>query len=141
MIWNLQIKLLEGAWADGDWQATVALDEATTLEDLHGLIQRVVGFDNDHLYSFFVARTPRSWDRVVYDEEEEANVPWEVPLNSLFPLAKHRKLFYLFDYGDNWVFQVSRTRHKPYEAEPGAEYPKVIAEQGDKPVQYPALEE
>jgi len=26
MIWNRQIKLLEGAWADGDWQATVALD-------------------------------------------------------------------------------------------------------------------
>lgn len=78
---------------------------------------------------------------MVYDEEEEANVPWEVRLNSLFPVGKHRKLFYLFDYGDNWVFQVSRTRHKPYEAEPGAEYPKVTAEQGDKPVQYPALEE
>lgn len=59
MIWNLQIKLLEGAWADGDWQATVALDEATTLEDLHSLIQRVVGFDNDHRIVWSMTRKKR----------------------------------------------------------------------------------
>jgi hypothetical protein len=136
MIWTLEIKLLSGAWAEKDWSATIALNASSTLEDLHAIIQQAVAFDNDHLYSFFVARTPRSRDRVLYDEED-GHAPWEVPLESLFPLPKHRKLFYLFDYGDSWLFQVSRTRKKPFAAEPGTEYPRLISESGEKPQQYP----
>jgi len=140
MIWTLQIKLLSGRWAETDWEATIALDETSTLEALHRLIQQAVDFDNDHLYSFFVARTPRSRERMLCDEQEGIE-PWKIPINSLFPLPKGRKLFYLFDYGDYWLFQVARSRLKPYEAESGAAYPKVIAEQGDKPSQYPTWDE
>ena len=138
MIWTLQIKLLSGRWAEKDWSATIALDASSTLEDLHTIIQRAVDFDNDHLYSFFVARTPWSRDRVLYDEEY-GHAPWEVTLESLFPLPKNRKLLYLFDYGDNWLFQVSRTRKKPFAAEPGEEYPRLISEGGEKPQQYPGV--
>ena len=67
MIWTLQIKLLSGRWAEKDWAATIALDASSTLEDLHHIIQQAVGFDNDHLYGFYVARTPWSRDRVRYD--------------------------------------------------------------------------
>lgn len=136
MIWTLQIKLLSGRWAEKDWSATIALDASSTLEDLHTIIQQAVNFDDDHLYSFFVARTPRSRDRVRYDEEED-DVPWEVTLETLFPLPKDRKLFYLFDYGDSWIFQISRTRQKPFAAESGVEYPRLISESGEKPEQYP----
>jgi hypothetical protein len=136
MIWTLEIKLLSGRWAEKDWSATIALDSSSTLEDLHFIIQQAVDFDNDHLYSFFVARTPRSWQRVRYDEED-GHAPWEVTLESLFPLPRDRKLFYLFDYGDSWLFQVSRTRKKPFAAKPGVEYPRLISESGGKPEQYP----
>lgn len=136
MIWTLVIKLLSGAWAEKEWSATIALDSSSTLEDLHLIIQQAVDFDDDHLYSFYVARTPRSRDRVLYDEEED-QVPWEVTVESLFPLPKDRRLFYLFDYGDSWIFQVSRTRKKPFAAEPGAQYPQLISESGEKPQQYP----
>ena len=67
MIWTLQIKLLSGRWANKDWAATIALDASSTLDDLHHIIQQAVDFDNDHLYGFFVARTPWSRDRVRYD--------------------------------------------------------------------------
>ena len=58
-------------------------------------------------------------------------------LESLYPLPKDRKLFYLFDYGDDWIFQIARTRNKPFEAEPGVDYPRLISESGEKPPQYP----
>jgi len=136
MIWTLQIKLLSGRWAEKDWSATIALDASSTLEDLHTIIQRAVDFDNDHLYSFFVARTPWSRDRVLYDGEED-DAAWEVTVESLFPLPRDRKLFYLFDYGDNWIFQVGLTRKKPFAAKSGADYPCLISETGERPPQYP----
>jgi hypothetical protein len=135
MIWTLQIKLLSGRWAEKDWAATIALDAASTLEDLHHLIQQAVDFDDDHLYGFFVARTPWSRDRVRYDDEDDA--VFTTTLEGLFPLPKDRKLFYRFDYGDNWIFEIARTRKKPYAAEPGIEYPCLISESGEKPPQYP----
>ncbi len=49
MIWTLQLKLVRGLYAEGPWEATIALDAASTLEDLHHIIQRAVDFDNDHL--------------------------------------------------------------------------------------------
>jgi hypothetical protein len=160
MIWTLQIKLLAGRWANKPWAATIALDASSTLEDLHYIIQQAVDFDNDHLYGFFVARTPRSRDRVRYDcnyendDEDEGEDKSEgedeseeyddngddrlytTTLESLFPLPKDRKLFYQFDYGDDWIFQISRTRNKPFEAEPGIDYPRLIGESGEKPRQY-----
>ncbi|WP_295427028.1 hypothetical protein [uncultured Thiodictyon sp.] len=143
MIWTLQIKLLSGHWAEKDWAATIALDASSTLEDLHYIIQQAVDFDDDHLYGFFVARTPRSRDRVRYNydpDDEEDDRLYTTTLESLFPLPKGRKLFYLFDYGDYWIFQISRTRSKPFAAQPGVDYPSLIDESGEKPEQYPAFE-
>ena len=140
MILTIQIKLLSGRWAEKEWAATIALDASSTLEDLHHIIQQAVDFDDDHLYGFYVARTPWSRDRVRYDDEDEDG--WEsdalftTTLESLFPLPKDRRLFYLFDYGDNWIFQISRTRHKPFSQEPGIDYPQLISESGEKPPQY-----
>jgi len=139
MIWTLQIKLLSGRWASEPWAATIALDASSTLADLHYIIQQAVDFDDDHLYGFFVARTAWSRDRVRYDDEDgwESDALFTTTLERLFPLPKARKLFYLFDYGDNWIFQISRTRNKPFEAEPGVDYPCLISEIGEQPQQYP----
>jgi len=149
MIWTLKIKLLSGRWVEKDWEATIALDASSTLADLHHIIQQAVGFDNDHLYGFYVARTPWSRDRVRYngseqdgwydddEDEDEDDSASTTTLEGLFPLPADRRLFYLFDYGDNWIFQISRARNKPFEPEPGSEWPLLIGERGDKPPQYP----
>jgi hypothetical protein len=141
MIWTLQIRLLSGRWADKPWAVTIALDASSTLEDLHHIIQQAADFDNDHLYGFYVARTPWSRDRVRYDDEDEdgreSDALFTTTLEDLFPLPKDRRLFYLFDYGDYWIFQISQTRKKPFVAEPGIDYPCLIGESGEKPPQYP----
>jgi hypothetical protein len=54
MIWTLKIKLLSGRWVEKHWEATIVLDASSTLADLHPLIQQAVGFDNDHLYGFYM---------------------------------------------------------------------------------------
>jgi hypothetical protein len=173
MIWTLKIKLLSGRWVKMDWEATIALDASSTLADLHHIIQQAVGFDNDHLYGFYIARMPWSRDRVRYDgsqqcgwydedddgnevgdqeedqdgdeyedegedyAEEEDDAASTTILEGLFPLPTDRRLFYLFDYGDNWIFQISRARNKPFAPEPGTEWPRLISERGEKPPQYP----
>ena len=68
---------------------------------------------------------------------EEDDAASATTLEGLFPLPKDRRLFYQFDYGDNWIFQISRARNKPFAAEPGTEYPRLIGETGEKPPQYP----
>lgn len=129
MILTLTVKLFYG-----DWTATLEIEGSDTLEDLHLAIQDAVDFDNDHLYEFYIARTLRSRDRIRYDNEE-------VTLDSIFPLATGKKLFYLFDYGNSWYFQIGSGRKRPFPAVVGIQYPRIIAESGTKPQQYPDWEE
>lgn len=70
MIWTFNIKLLEGRFAEVPWNGTIALDAASTLDDLHMAIQRAVGFGNDQLYDFYIAHTPRSRERIHFNDEE-----------------------------------------------------------------------
>ncbi|MEW6220277.1 MAG: hypothetical protein AB1634_12190 [Thermodesulfobacteriota bacterium] len=134
MIWTIRVDLLSGAGIADDWAATIEIDSKSTLEDLHFAIQNAVCFDNDHLYEFFVARTDRSRDRVRYDEE---NADIFMSLESLFPLPQNKKMYYLFDYGDSWLFRISRVRCAPKEPKQGEKYPRMVGESGVKPQQYP----
>jgi hypothetical protein len=45
-------------------------------------------------------------------------------------------LFYWFDFGDDWMFQIQQ-RRQPKPEDSGTEYPKVIRDLGPKPAQYP----
>jgi hypothetical protein len=128
MIITLQIKL--GTY----WSADIELDDNSTLEDVHNAIQHAVDFDNDHLYAFFVARTERARDRTVYDDEN--GKLYDTAISDVFPLPPKKRLFYLFDFGDYWMFRVSKSRKSPHAAIDGIEYPRVVNETGVKPVQY-----
>ncbi|OYP34337.1 MULTISPECIES: IS1096 element passenger TnpR family protein [Rhodopirellula] len=128
MIVTLKIKL--GTY----WSCDIELEDSSTLEDVHFAIQRAVDFDNDHLYEFFVSRTERSRDRTVYDDEN--GKLFDTVIRDIFPLDRDRRLFYLFDYGDSWIFCVSRTRKSPHEAIDGIKYPRVVKETGERPIQY-----
>ena len=58
-------------------------------------------------------------------------------LKDLFPLPKKQSLFYLFDWGDEWVFKISPSRKRPHEPVKRVKYPRVESKSGIKPVQYP----
>jgi hypothetical protein len=132
MIWTLKVALLAGRYAKSACIRIIEIDSSATLEYLHLAIQKAVDFDNDHLYEFFIARTDHSREKVRCDCDNEGRIM----LADLFPLPKGRKLFYYFDYGDSWVFEVSRTRKAPFAPVSGVAYPIVIEKIGENPEQY-----
>ncbi|ARU57075.1 plasmid pRiA4b ORF-3 family protein [Oleiphilus messinensis] len=141
MIITVKVELIFGGFSseeDEECVKVVEIDSSSNLDDLHIAIQEAVGFDNDHLYEFFIANTFRSMERRQFNDEN--NGLYEHTLEDLFPLPKGKSLFYLFDYGDNWNFRVSKTRHKAKLPLKGAIYPRVIEEFGVNPVQYPEYE-
>lgn len=139
MIIELSITLLGGCYAEGPWQGVLEIDEQSSLDALHLAIQDAVGFENDHLYEFFIARMPNSRDRMVVDYENDAI--HDLALEDIFPLGNGRKLFYMFDYGDSWLFSVSRGRKKAWVPVSGVRYPRLTGETGAKPEQYPDFED
>jgi len=120
------------------WEATVHVPQDFTLHQLHLYIQELVKFDNDHLYEFFSGRHERH-RKVVY--VEESGYPMDggqyetIKISELFPIMKGCKLYYHFDFGDDWLFQIRKSRKIP-KAEVGTTYPKLINDNGVKLPQY-----
>ena len=139
MIMTLKLTLLRGMYCKDEWAANIELDESSTLEDLHHAIQDAVDFENDHLFCFFLSRTDRSRSREYFDDEN--GLLFSKTLKDMFPLPAKQSLFYLFDWGDEWVFKISQTRKRPHEPVKGVTYPRIESASGVKPVQYPGDEE
>lgn len=134
MIITLTAKLLSGRYAEEDWEARIEIDEQATLHDLHDAIQKAVRFDDDHLYAFYVARDMLSRDReFTCDREDGCD---ETPIKDVFPLPLKRSLFYLFDWGDSWIFKIIKSRKAPHEPVKRRKYPRVESTVGVRPKQY-----
>ncbi|WP_037027324.1 IS1096 element passenger TnpR family protein [Psychromonas aquimarina] len=134
MIIVIKITLLSGFYASNEWSCEVEVDESIALEELHAEILNIIKFNNDHMYQFFISRREFGSERIHYDDREHS---LSTKLLDLFPLPKNRKLFYNFDFGDDWIFQISKTRKKAKQPINGQIYPRVITESGKKPEQYP----
>ncbi len=139
MIITLKTTLIRGMYCKGDWSANIELDESSTLEDLHHAIQDAVDFENDHLFCFFLSRTDRSRSREYFDDEN--GLIFSRTLKDTFPLPAKQSLFYLFDWGDEWVFKISPSRKRPHEPVKRVKYPRMESESGTKPSQYPGFDE
>lgn len=139
MILELKVKLLFGTYANSEWEGVIEIHSSSTLEDLHYAIQDAVGFDDDHLYEFFIARTERSRERVRFDDE--SGRLYSTTVEGLYPLADGRHLYYLFDYGNHWLFKITKTKKSYQDPDPHVTYPRLIHETGKRPEQYPAWEE
>ena len=134
-----KITLLSGAYATGNWKGVIEVDSAALLDDVHLAILDALNFDNDHMYEFFTAKTERSRQRVTFDDEN--GDVHERTLDSLFPLPKGNRLYYLFDYGDDWLFSISKNKSPVRELGRSEALPRLVSESGEKPEQYPSFED
>jgi hypothetical protein len=113
----------------------IELADDQTLEDLHLSIQDAYGWDDDHLYSFFLSG--HAWDR-----ESEVGSPWsdsvlhthQVQIGDL-KLEEGRRFLYLFDYGDGHEFDVILQSIRAAGA--SGRYPRIVNKKGKAPPQYP----
>jgi hypothetical protein len=145
--YTFRVRILGGVYAPPDgrqiWRE-LELTGNQTLGDLGEAIPLAFGFDDPHLWSFFLSGKP--WD----DATEYARSPSPDPTGGRRARAADRlrirdapagkEFLFLFDYGDEWHFGVRlvRTRKAP---EPDAQYPRVVASRGQAPPQYPPVED
>ncbi|MBZ0109982.1 MAG: plasmid pRiA4b ORF-3 family protein [Candidatus Scalindua rubra] len=107
--------------------------------DFHLYIQKIIGFDNDHLFELFVGKSWRKRERVFGDEHGfEKSEGLDTMLNEVCPLTGS-KPYYHFDFGDSWMFKIKKSRKKK-DVEKGITYPRVIESEGENPDQCPGWE-
>jgi hypothetical protein len=121
----------------------IEMDSGGSLLDLHEAIQDAVEFDRDHLFEFFVGRNYRNPKVVIasgVDIERRPSAYGRITLDKVFPLPEGLRLFYHFDFGDDWYFEIRKSRKRPSGPQPGVEYPRVVESRGANPEQYPDME-
>jgi hypothetical protein len=139
MIQTLNLKLLDGMYAENQWECSIEIPTDFSLEELHLTIQDVLEFDNDHMYGFVIAKNPYARKSIRYDCDDDAI--FQTTIEKVLEEAKGQKMFYIFDYGDNWMFHIAKSRKKPAQPSQDVNYPRIVSENGIKPIQYPDWEE
>lgn len=116
---------------------TIELRSEQTLDDLHHAIQRAIEWDSDHLYSFYLNGDKNDDTYRFSCPYEEDRPPWtdDAIIGELGLMRRH-KFAYLFDYGDNHLFEIDVADIRPT-AERG-KYPRVVESKGEAPEQYPS---
>jgi hypothetical protein len=128
---------------------TIEIEGEDTLYDLHLEIQRAFGWDNDHLYSFYMSNNRRD------PQAEYAGNPVGEDLESSFgkppgsasqtelrdlKLRKRKKFKYLFDYGDDLLHTVEVLDIHDLSVDQ-SEYPRIVERIGEPPPQYEYFED
>ena len=129
----------------------LAVRSEQTLVDLHHALQDAFGWDDDHLYSFWLKGEFWGRDGSEYTHPFHAAQPSplgpfatgpaprtaKTKLNRL-RLRKGQRIAYLFDFGDEWRVQVVL---REIETDDGGRYPRIVEGVGEAPPQYPQYDE
>ena len=142
VIWTLRVKLPQ---IQSECVRVIEIKSTATFLELHEAIQDAVDFDNDHLFEFFIGRHPGNRAYTIggepnWDTFSPVRTYRNVRISGVWPLPTGMKLYYLFDFGDHWLFQINKTRHKDKLIQSGIVYPRVIEARGKNPEQYPDWE-
>lgn len=117
---------------------------AKTLYDLASAIVQLFEFDFDHAFGFYSKLTGRIFDSPVKYElfadmgESNARSVKRALIDDAFPKVG-TKMTFLFDYGDNWQFQIEAIGQNRKVR--GVRYPRLLKAIGTAPEQYPDLDD
>ena len=123
----------------------IEIESTKSLYDLAAAIVQAFDFDFDHAFGFYdtsdknIFNAPLRYELFAdLDEGHEARSVKRTKVAQAFP-AVGSKMQFLFDYGDEWRFQVEVIGQG--EKAPRARYPKVLKAAGKPPPQYPSDED
>lgn len=119
--------LLGSAWR----RIVIGADQE--LDTLATAILHAFKFNNDHLYRFSYRNRFGFMQHVNHPYLEEPPDTVEVAIGEL-PLSIGQKMIFLFDFGDNWEFEVLL---EAFDSGKRIKRPKVVEQHGDPPEQYP----
>jgi hypothetical protein len=116
----------------------IAIPGEATLEALSEAILDAFDFDNDHLHLFRYRNRFGIFEEVKHSYMEESPSTAEVKVGEL-PLQPGSALEYLFDFGDDWLFEVRLEKLEP--TNPKIRKPVLIDSRGQAPPQYQSLDD
>jgi hypothetical protein len=123
----------------------IEIPSETSLHDLAAAIVQAFDFDLDHAFGFFSKLDYHVFDSPVRYElfadlggGSESGSVKRTKVAQAFP-AVGAKMQFLFDYGDDWRFQVEVIGLG--EKAPKTRYPKLLKAAGKAPPQYPPEDE
>lgn len=119
--------------------AWVAVRDDQDLIALHAAIQKAFGWEDDHLYSFWL--DGRFWgDRDAEYTRPDALEEFDDPVMTAdaalasLSLEAGSRIAYVFDFGDEWRVRLTL---RGTEDDDGGDYPRVVRRLGEAPPQYP----
>jgi hypothetical protein len=144
MILTLTIDCVRGVYLKEQCIRVIEMDEKACLYDLHDAIQHAVDFGQDHPFEFFLANSSspyavKRWLTEKEEWEDKEDDFFRIRLIDIWPTGR-KKLYYLFDFGDQWTFEIRKKRGSK-EAGHGVKYPRLIKAIGPNPEQYPRFDE
>jgi hypothetical protein len=147
MILKLKIECVDGWYLKETCIRVFEIDENMDLLDLHEVIQDSVNFDRDHPFEFYLANSssPFAHKQRLTEDDDCEDDDWressfaKIKIRDLYPLGR-KKLYYLFDFGDKWTFEIRKARGAK-NPQAGVKYPRVVEAIGPNPEQYPAWED
>jgi hypothetical protein len=139
--WKNNLSIPEWAFRDGTYVfrvslgpvwSRIAIGAKRSLDDLASIILQSVQFDSDHLYQFSYPTRFGFVQNVNHPYLDEEPFTDEVLIGDV-PLRVGQTMTYLFDFGDNWEFDVTLERVDPEETNKKTH---ILETHGKPPEQY-----
>jgi|LGVF01.1.fsa_nt_gb hypothetical protein len=146
--WRNNLVLPEREFQDGTYVFKVSLEEAWRriaipgsmfFDDLSTCILRVFAFDSDHLYQFSFKNRFGFLKFVNHPYMEEESPSTDETRIGDAMIEPGAEMTFLFDFGDNWEFDVELERLDPVDQD--MDGPRILDTYGQPPEQYPDYEE
>jgi hypothetical protein len=117
----------------GDMWRRIAIDGKQNLDELAAAIIDSVEFDPDHLYDFSYRNFYGALETIRHSYMEESPTTSEMLIGDI-SLRIGQSMTFLFDFGDQWEFDVLL---KSVEPDRVIKTPLILEAHGDSPEQYP----
>jgi hypothetical protein len=129
-----------------DIYRALEIADSSTLHDLAAAIVASFDFDFDHAFGFYsrikgnILASPVRYELFADQGREGGRVQGvkRTLVGEAFPTVG-RRMSFIFDYGDEWVFLVEFVKRKP--KEPRVKLPRLLVSAGKAPEQYPDLDD
>ena len=91
---------------NGEWYRDFVIPGTITLEELNNLIQKILNWDDPHLYFFSIKNQKYAFfglDELVIEDFDGIYLSCDIPFRELF-LKRDDVFYYLYDFGDKHNF-------------------------------------
>ena len=135
-VFTLSIDYVGGGYPGEKFQRVIEVPSNMHLLSLHKLIQHLTGFNDDKISDFYIAssiRGKKEWFKRAGVWKQAGIAAFDTAIDQVFISKTKRKLYYSFDFGDNWIFEVGRKG----EVEAPLyhmQYPRIVHSRGFRPI-------